>query len=123
MLVRTLGFLGLALSTSMAAIANGFWLVWLLRQRLGGLDGNALTVALAKITVAAAAMAFAAIVIERSSFFFAGGEAFTFQIIRLGLSIAGALVVLVAIAKILRISEFDEMLTLARVRARKLLDV
>jgi putative peptidoglycan lipid II flippase len=123
MLVRTMGFLGLALSTSMAAIANGFWLVWLLRQRLGGLDGKALTVALAKITVAAAAMAFAAIVIERSSFFLAGGVAFTFQIIRLGLSIAGALVVLVAIAKILRIPEFDEMLTLARVRARKLLDV
>jgi putative peptidoglycan lipid II flippase len=123
MLVRTMGFLGLALSTSMAAIANGFWLVWLLRQRLGGLDGNALTVALAKITVAAGAMAFAAIVIERSSFFLVGGVAFTFQIVRLGLSIAGALVVLVAIAKILRIPEFDEMLTLARVRARKLLDV
>jgi putative peptidoglycan lipid II flippase len=122
-LVRSMGFLGLALSTSMAAIANGFWLVWLLRQRLGGLDGNTLTVALAKITVAAVGMAFTAIIIERSLFFLAGGATFTFQIIRLGLSIAGALVVLVAIAKMLRIPEFDEILTLAQVRARKLLNL
>jgi len=39
----------------------------------------------------------------------------------LGASIAGALVALAAVAKVLRIREFDEMLALAEVRVRKLL--
>jgi putative peptidoglycan lipid II flippase len=121
--MRSMGFRGLALSTSLAAIANGFWLVWLLRQRLGGLDGKTLAVALTKVTVAAAAMAFTATAIERLSFRFAGGATLTYQMIRLGLSIGGALVVLVASARMLRIREFDEVLTLARVRARKLLSM
>jgi putative peptidoglycan lipid II flippase len=120
-LVGLMGFLGLALSTSLAAIANGICLVLLLRKRLGGLDESALTAALVKTTVAAAAMGFGALMIERLLFTIAGGAAFSFQVIRLGLSIAGALIVLVAIARILRIPEFDEILTLARVRARKLL--
>ncbi len=120
-LVGSMGFLGLALSTSLAAIANGFVLVWLLKRRLGGLDESALTAALGKMTLAAAAMGFGAVMIERLSFSIADGAGFAFQAIRLGFSIAGALIVLVAIAKILKIPEFDEMLTLARVRARKLL--
>jgi putative peptidoglycan lipid II flippase len=121
-LIRTMGFLGLALSTSLASIANGAVLLWCLRRRLGGLDGTMLTTALVKISVAATAMALTATMIERWSYGVSPGDAITYQIIRLGLSITGGLVVLVAVAKVLRIREFDAMLALAQVRARKLLN-
>jgi putative peptidoglycan lipid II flippase len=120
-LVRMMGFLGLALSTSLASIANGAGLLWFLRRRIGGLDGNTLTVALVKISLAATAMALTATMIERWSYGVMPGAALSFQAIRLGVSIAGALVALAAVAKVLRIREFDEMLALAEVRVRKLL--
>ena len=41
-LVRVLGFRGLALGTAIAAIFNAGVLLWLLRSRLGGLDGRRL---------------------------------------------------------------------------------
>ncbi len=121
MLVRFMGFLGLALGTSLAAIANGTALVWFLRRRLGGLDGKTLAVALVKMTIAATAMAVAAMTIEHASYAVSPGAAVMFQAIRLILSITGALVVLVGVAKALKIAEFEEMLALAEVRVRKLL--
>ena len=48
-LVRTLGFRGLALGTSLAALANGALLILLLRRRLDGIGGGHLAVAFAKI--------------------------------------------------------------------------
>ena len=59
--------------------------------------------------------------IEGGSDAVAPGAAITFQTIRLVLSISGALVVLVCMAKALRIPEFDAMIALAEVRVRKLL--
>jgi putative peptidoglycan lipid II flippase len=122
-LVRVMGFLGLALSTSIAAVANGALLVWLLRLHLGGMEGKSLTVALTKISLAASAMAFTAVAIERASYSVLPGAGFTFQTFRLGLSITTALIVLVAAVKVLRIHELDELLTAGRLRVRKLLKV
>ena len=48
-LVRVAGFRGLALATSIAALANGAALLVLLRRRLRGIDGARLAVALARI--------------------------------------------------------------------------
>jgi putative peptidoglycan lipid II flippase len=120
-LVRFMGFRGLALGTALASIAHGAGLVWFLRRRLGGLDGGMLAIALAKISVAATVMAAAASIIEHESHVVSPGAAPAFQALRLGLSISGALVVLACTAKVLRIPEFDEMLALAAVRVRKLL--
>src|SRR5262249_10492520 len=56
-LVRAMGFAGLALGTSIAAIVNAAVLLWLLRARLGGLDGRRLLTTLAKVTLSATAIA------------------------------------------------------------------
>ena len=120
-LVRVMGFLGLALGTALASIAHGAGLVWFLRRRLGGLEGNTLMMALAKISMASAVMAAAAMAIEHQAHAVSPGEALVFQAIRLGLSISGALVVLACMAKAVGIREFDAMLALAAVRVRKLL--
>ena len=48
MLVRVLGFRGLALGTALAAIFNAVALLWLLRGRLDGLDGRRVAIALAQ---------------------------------------------------------------------------
>jgi peptidoglycan biosynthesis protein MviN/MurJ (putative lipid II flippase) len=63
-LVRSIGFAGLALGTSLASIANGVALVWLLRRRLGRLDGRRLLMTFAKACAASAVMALAAVAIQ-----------------------------------------------------------
>jgi putative peptidoglycan lipid II flippase len=120
-LVRAFGFLGLALSTSIAAIANGAALVWLLRSALGGLEGRRLFVALVKITIASAAMAVAAIALDRGASLIVPGRSVVAQLVRLGASIGGALVVLAVAAMILRIAEFTEVRRQMESRVRKLL--
>ena len=59
-LVALMGFRGLALATSIAALGNGGLLVLLLRRRLHGIDGDRLAIVLTKVLVAAAAMGVAA---------------------------------------------------------------
>ena len=58
-LVRTMGFRGLALGTSIAALANALVLLALLRHRLGGLEGKRILATGSKMVVASAAMGFA----------------------------------------------------------------
>jgi putative peptidoglycan lipid II flippase len=120
-LVRLMGFAGLALSTSIAALANGATLVWLLRQHLRGIEGRRLMVVLVKVACAAVVMAFAAFVVEGVMNTLVPGAALTAQVVRLAASIGGALTVLGVTAKLLRIAEFDEMLALFRARVQKLL--
>src|SRR5207302_8094105 len=47
-LVRFLGFRGLALGTSLASIVNGAMLIWLLGRVLGGIEVHRLVAAFAK---------------------------------------------------------------------------
>lgn len=63
-LVQFLGFLGLALGTSIAAMVNAAALVWLLQRRLDGLDGDRLRVAFFKILIAALVMAAVSLAIQ-----------------------------------------------------------
>ena len=107
-LVRVLGFKGLALGTGIAAIFNSVVLLWLLRRRLDGLDGRRVFVSLAKIAVASAAMGVAAQLTGAwlAALTPAGGE--LAKILRVAGSIAVALLVLAASARLLRIQEFNE---------------
>jgi putative peptidoglycan lipid II flippase len=115
-LVRVLGFRGLALGTGIAAIFNSGVLLWLLRRRLAGLDGRRVFVSLAKIAVASAAMGVAAQVTDAwlTALTPAGGE--LAKMLRVAGSIAVALLVLAASARLLRIQEFNE--ATSRVLAR-----
>jgi len=60
LLVRWLGFAGLALGTTLAATLNGGLLLYFLSRRLGGVQGTRIAGAAAKIVVASAVMGLAA---------------------------------------------------------------
>ena len=59
-LVRVMGFRGLALGTALAAMFNAVTLLWLLRRRLGGLEGRRIATSLLKIVIASMVMGLAA---------------------------------------------------------------
>ena len=108
LLVRAMGYGGLALGTAIAAIFNAAALLWLLRARLDGIDGRRVAAAFCKITVASAVMAYAAWAAEgalREAWPAAGTLE---RLIRLTAAISFALAVLAAAAKVLKIHEFNE---------------
>jgi putative peptidoglycan lipid II flippase len=115
-LVGLMGFRGLALGTSIAALANGTALLFLLRQCLGGIDGRRLSVTFMKIAVAAVTMAAAVGAIERTMATAMPHGDFVAQAIRLIAAIGGGLLVLAATAKALRIDELDDLLAIVRGR-------
>jgi putative peptidoglycan lipid II flippase len=116
LLVRVLGFRGLALGTSIAMMANGGGLLVLLRNHLDGLDDGRLAATLAKTIVASCAMAAAAFGVERLLVTLVPGSGFALQAVRLFAAIAAGLIVLVASGKFLQIRELDD--AIAGVRAR-----
>ncbi|MEQ1574094.1 MAG: lipid II flippase MurJ, partial [Vicinamibacterales bacterium] len=111
-LVRLLGFRGLALGTSIAALFNGAVLLVLLGRQLDGLEARRVAASLAKIAVASLIMAAAARAVDAGLETWAGGMGFMGQVIRLAASIGCALGVLAAGAYILRIKEFGDGLAL-----------
>ncbi len=114
-LVRFMGYRGLALGTALAAMFNATALLWLLRRRLGGLEGRRVTVALLKILIASAAMGFAAHLVVAWLAAAWPGVSLLHKSVRVFAAIAIALGVLVAAARLLRIEEFEE----ARARVLK----
>jgi putative peptidoglycan lipid II flippase len=112
MLVRVMGYRGLALGTALAAIFNAGVLLWLLDRRLEGLDGRRIAIALAKILAASAAMGLAAYI---AAYWLASlGPAtpgWHWKSLTVFGAIGAGVVVLVSAAKVLRIAEFDEALS------------
>ncbi len=121
LLVRALGFQGLALGTSFSAIANAGALVWLLRRRLDGLEGRRLLMTLLKVSAAATIMSVATVVIQYAMGREMPGEQLTRRAIRLAASIGGGLATLALTAKILRVDELDEATGMILGQVRKLL--
>jgi putative peptidoglycan lipid II flippase len=115
-LVRALGFRGLALATSLAALANGGLLMLLLRRRLDGIGGRRLAVAFVKIVAASLVMAAVVVVVEQGAEAVVVSGSAAAQLIRLGLEIAAGLGALAAAAKLLAIAEFRDAVTLVRAR-------
>jgi len=107
-LVRILSYRGLALGTGLAAIVNAAVLLWLLRGRLGGLEGRRVAIAAAKIVIASAVMAAAAYAVHLRLTAWVPGEMIFARVARVGTAIVVALLVLAASARLLRIEEFDE---------------
>lgn len=107
LLVRVLGFRGLALGTSAAALFNGGLLLWLLRRRLGGLDGRRVATAFVKVLAAAVVMALAARGSEQLLAAAMGSSLLARMIVVAG-AIGTGIVALAAAARFLRIAEFDE---------------
>ena len=119
-LVRAIGFKGLALGTSIAAIVNAALLLGLLRRRLGGLEGWRLLTTLAKATVSSIVMAAAAVAIHHAMDRVVPGTHLTSQAIRLGATIGGSLAALAIMARILGVEAFGDAVEMVTSRVRKL---
>jgi putative peptidoglycan lipid II flippase len=118
-LFGSLGFRGLALATSVAALADGGLLVLLLRRRLKGIEGDRLMIVLTKIVAAAAAMAVASWGIEYVMTALLPGQHMLTRGVRLLTAIGGGLVVVAAAARMLRIQEFEDVLKVLGVQFTK----
>ena len=119
--VRMIGFEGLALGTSIAAIVNAAALLWMLRGRLGGLEGRRLSLTFVRVSLAASVMAVAAVAIQHAMERVLPGSRTVLQMARLTASIGGSLTVLAGAARILRLEEFDGAFAMTFGRVRKLL--
>ena len=116
MLVRVMGFRGLALGTAIAAALNGGLLLWLLARRLDGIEGRRIAIGVLKITAASALMGLAAYFTHDWLMGAVPGRGEIVKAVRLTASIGTGIVVLALAARALRIAEFDE--ALARVLRR-----
>jgi putative peptidoglycan lipid II flippase len=117
-LVRLMGYQGLALGTSMAALINAALQVTLLRRELGGLEGRKLASSLGRVGLAAVAMAATAWAVYRTLAGAIPGDALAAQVVRLACSIGAALAAFVAAAVLMRVPEFGEARALLRQRLR-----
>ena len=117
-LVSLMGYRGLALGTSIAALFNAALLMFFLRKRLGGIDGGRISASLVRITIAAAIMGAAAVAVDMGTNRWLPGAGLAPQIIRLGITIGAAVVVLAASAYLLRVHEFREAMTLVSRKLR-----
>ena len=118
-LVRVLGYRGLALGTSVAALTNALALLILLHGRLEGLDLRRVLTLAGKVAVASAAMGAAAWLAHDRLLDLWGGAGLVVRLGRLAASIAAALVVLLASARLLRLRELDEAAGLIAARLRR----
>jgi putative peptidoglycan lipid II flippase len=109
-LVRAMGFRGLALGTSLAVLVNGGALLLLLHHHLGGIERRALALTFVKTIAAACVMAAVSFGAERLLVLAVAGGGTLIQVIRLFGAIAAGLGGLTAAAKLLRIREFDDAL-------------
>jgi putative peptidoglycan lipid II flippase len=115
-LVQWIGFRGLAVATSLAAIVHGGLSLVLLRRQLGRIGGGHLAITFLKIAAASAVMAIVVMVAMRELSTWAPGAGTGSQLLRLTLAIGAGLIAVGLSAKLLRISEFDEVID--RVRDR-----
>ena len=107
-LVRVLGYQGLALGTAIAALANAALLLALLRQRLGGLDGARIANSFARIAVAAMVMGAAVWLSDRWFTDRWPGAGVWTQVLMVGSEIGIGLAVLGAAAQLLGVAEFNQ---------------
>jgi len=107
-LVRVLGFRGLALGTAASAIFNGLLLLWLLRSRLGGLDGRRVGTAFVKVSIAALVMAAVAWGTEHALATAIPSPSLLAKLVRVAGGIGAGVVALALAARALGIAEFNE---------------
>jgi putative peptidoglycan lipid II flippase len=119
-LVRVMGYRGLALGTSLAALVNAATQLLLLRREIGGIEGRRVTISFLKVLTASLVMAAAGwaadVWLERVL----PGAAIAPQLARVAGSILVSLVVLALAATLLRIPEFEESRDMIVARLRRI---
>jgi putative peptidoglycan lipid II flippase len=109
MLVRSMGYRGLALGTSVAALANAAALLYLLRRELEGLHVFHMASVALRMFGAGAVMALVAWGVEYELATRLTGHGLGIQVARVGLAIVCGLVTLAGAARVLRVEEFAEV--------------
>jgi putative peptidoglycan lipid II flippase len=109
MLVRSMGYRGLALGTSVAALVNAAALLYLLRRELDGLHVSHMASVALRMLGAGAVMALVAWGVEYELAVRLTGHGLAIQLARVGLAIFCGLGTLTAAARLLRVEEFSEI--------------
>lgn len=119
-LVRSFGYRGLAAGTALTATLYAVVLMMILRARLGGIDGARLASVLWRQGIASVAMAAAAWIVEREMAAALPGHGLRSLLIRVGVSIVTAIAVLVVASRLLRVTEFNDLVdgVLRRLRSK-----
>jgi putative peptidoglycan lipid II flippase len=107
-LVRMMGYRGLALGTSITAIVNASIQLFLLRRETQGIEGSRIASSFARVAIASAVMGVSTYATYNTMLNITPGASLTTQLIRLGTTITIALMVLAAMAQLLKIKEFGE---------------
>jgi len=103
------GHVGVALATSTVALVNFFALTFLMRRRIGRINGHTIVSALVRIIIASAAMSAAGYFIYRVLDSYLVDSSFMVRLIEALVPIAAAGVVFVVAAKLLRITELEQI--------------
>ncbi len=121
MLVRLIGYVGLAIGTSVAAWINTVILFSLLKRRTGGIEGRKVAVAAVKITLASLVMAAAALAVQTWLTSAWPASSLLGRALHLFAAIGTGVVVLGGAAHLLRIEELGEAVAqiLGRYRGRR----
>ena len=120
-LVRTMGFVGLALATSVAALTNATLCIVILRAQLDGIDGRRLAGSFAKVALSSVAMSAVVLIVNRSLPAYMGNGNTVSQAAALATSIGLGVAALAMVARLLKIEEFAVLGTHLRTRVQKLL--
>jgi putative peptidoglycan lipid II flippase len=107
-LVRVMSFQGLALGTALSAVFNATLLLWVLRRRLGGLDGRRIASSLTRISLASLAMGLVAWGTDHAIAAWMPAHSVPVLLLRVGASIGVALAVLDVAARAMGVQEFIE---------------
>jgi putative peptidoglycan lipid II flippase len=108
-MVRRFGYTGLAFGTSISALANAMLLMYLLRQRLGPLNGRRLLTVSVRMLVASILMGAVAWAVERQLAEVLPGHGLVAELVRVGTAIASGLVALTLLARMFHVTEFTEI--------------
>jgi putative peptidoglycan lipid II flippase len=109
LLVRTYGYRGLALGTSVTALTNAGALLWLLSRRLQGLHGAHLASVATRMLVAATVMAGVAVAVDGLLAASLPGHGIIPKLVRVGGSIGSGIAVLVVMTRALRVTEVSDV--------------
>jgi putative peptidoglycan lipid II flippase len=109
LIVRRFGYRGLAFGTSLSALANAWLLLYLLRNRLGPLNGRHLATVSMRMLAASLVMAAVAWGVQRELALMIPGHSLLVELVRVGSAITAGLAVLAPAAKLLRVTEFTDV--------------
>ena len=119
-LVQWMGYRGLALGTSIAAIANAALLCYVLNRRIGGIGGGRLLAAFWKIAVAAGLMGAAVVAVQGGLETAWPQPGLLPALARLAASIGAGLAVLAAAARVLGIEDWNAAMRRVGAQFRRL---